>query len=62
MPLIPEETIERVKAATDIVEVAGPVQLVLEGDEVDRLTPLVETDHLVEHAPVGVPKEVVGVD
>ena len=44
------------------LEIAGTAQLVAQRDQVDGLTPLVEVDHLVEDAAVGVTEEVVGVD
>ena len=51
-----------VGGTADVVERSGPTQLVLDGDEIDGLAPLVEADHRVEHALVRVPVEVVGVD
>ena len=51
-----------VRRSADAVEVARPGELVLEGDEVDDLAPLVQVHHLVEHAAVGVAEEVVGVN
>ena len=46
----------------DAVEVPRPPELILQGDQVYRLTPFVEIDHLVKNAPVRVPKEVVSVN
>ena len=46
----------------DFVELAGARQLLLQRDEIDRLVPLVERNHLVEDAPMRVAIEVAAVD
>ena len=48
--------------AADLVQIAGPPQLLLEGDEVDRIVALGQLHHLVEDAPVRVAVEIVRID
>ncbi len=48
--------------AADLVEIAGPPQLLLEGDEIDRVVALGQLHHLVEDAAVRVAVEIVRID
>ncbi len=51
-----------VGGAADLVELARPGQLVLQRDEIDRLAPIGQRDHLLEDAPVRVAEEIRRVD
>ena len=46
----------------DFLEVARAAQLLLEGDEIDRIAALGELHHLVENPPVRIAEEIVRVD
>ena len=51
-----------VGGATDRIDFTGPLQFVLERDQVDGVAAFGELDHLLEDAPVRIAEEVVGVD
>src|SRR4029079_7062600 len=51
-----------VGGAADFVELAGPRQLFLERDQIDRVVPLRQLHHLFEDAAVRVAEEVPRID
>ena len=46
----------------DLIELSDAVQLLLEGDQIDRVAPLDQPHHLVEDAAVRVAEEIAGVN